>query len=344
MRAQRSPGDGSWFVHAGTHKTGTTAIQRFLATNWEALKQAGLYYPCAGRRSADLPGHHNIAAELGGEANFNISAGALADVAAEVARFRAPSVCFSSERFATLHDRADALVALRDAIVASGYRPRIVVYVRAQPGYAESLYTELVKLGSARSMASYLDEIVTRGVATAPHASFRFEYGALIDGFARVFGPDAVIVRGYRDRGQAHWLIHDFLDAVGVAKTSRGTFVERAAYENRRLTTGDVITRLSANAAALLGDERFAAEGAGIVAHHRDDAEHPFMPLAPAERARIAARFADDNARLVRRRHVDPATFEDDLARRSDSEPARRARDLFAHAEATRISRAGRAL
>jgi len=94
---------GSCVVHAGTHKTGTTAIQRFLAGNRERLARAGLYYPVTGLLSAQLPGHHNAAFEVTGDPRFDRAGGTLDDVLDELARVRPANACISSEGFAHLH-------------------------------------------------------------------------------------------------------------------------------------------------------------------------------------------------------------------------------------------------
>jgi hypothetical protein len=332
------------FVHAGTHKTGTTAIQRFLAGNGEALARAGLYYPQAGRRSGALPGHHGLVAELRSGAHPSPDAGTLAAVTAEIARVRPERACLSAEGFSALHEREDALVALRDALAAIGYRPRVVLYVRAQDEYAESFYAELVKHGLTRSAAEFFDGVMQHGVVNELGRTYRFAYGPLVDRFASVFGDDAMIVRGYRDVGRPDALVLDFLAAVGVAeRLPPGSVVHPAAYDNVRLSTGAVIAGLFANTAALLGDDGFAKAGAELVARHAADAREPFRPLAPHERERMTARFADENARLVARWNVEPPPFERRRTPRPESEPTRRARALFARAEAIRAERLAQA-
>lgn len=332
------------FVHVGIHKTGTTAIQRFFAANHQWLAGEGVYYPRAGRWPPDNHGHHNVAYELTGHPRFERGAGTLADVMSEIARVRPARACLSSEVFGYLHQDEHALAVLRDAIAAIGYHPRIIVYLRAQDGYAESLYAEAVKHEMTLPFASYFDDVIRQGVLIRPRSTLRprrvsrFEYGELIEPFARVFGHEAMTVRGYRDAGRPETLLLDFLNAVGVStRLPASTVAEGAAYDNRRLTTGGVITRLFANTAALRGDDELAAIGTDLVTRYGDDASWPFMPLAPLERERIATRFAGDNARIVRQWDVDAETFK--VHHDADSEPARRARDLFVRAEAIRAAR-----
>jgi hypothetical protein len=325
----------SCFVHVGTHKTGTTAIQRFLADNQERLAGAGLYYPRTGWPSSALPGHHVVASELAGDRLVDRAGGTLDDAVAEFARARARIACLSSENFEYLHVRDDALVRLRDAIAATGYRPRIVLYVRTQQDYAESLYAELVKHGLAVPFRSFLDEIVANGVVRYDRAwTFRFDYLELASRFANVFGPESVIVRAYRDDGSAHSIVRDFLAAVGFDGAPVDGF--EPAYENVRLTTGGVITQLFRNAADVVGDPRIAGAGTDLVTRHARDASEPFHPLTSRDRARLSARFAGDNARLIERWPAAAGIADRRRATRLEAEPAQSARRLFEYAESVR--------
>ncbi len=333
-------------MHVGTHKTGTTAIQRFFAANDEWLTGAGIYYPRRGRWTHSTPGHHNVAFELTDDPRFDAAAGTLHDVIAEIATVAPMRACLSSEQFGYLHESQGALVALRDAIAAIGYRPRIIVYVRAQDEYAESLYAESVKHDETLPFSRYLDDVIREGAIIRPRSELRarrvsrFDYVDLVEPFAQAFGSDAVAVRGYRDAGRADSLVHDFLDAVEMAgRLPSGLVAEGATYDNRRLTTGRVITSLFMNTEALEVGSMLSALGRELVARDEDAASQPFAPLGPSERARIAQRFAASNARLVRDWNVAPGTFEPHGGAGSDSEPARRARSLFALAEAVRVQR-----
>ena len=57
------------FLHIGTHKTGTTAIQAFLMKNEQGLRQQGILFPVSGRPERDASvgfGHHLLARSLTG--------------------------------------------------------------------------------------------------------------------------------------------------------------------------------------------------------------------------------------------------------------------------------------
>jgi hypothetical protein len=323
------------FVHVGTHKTGTTAIQHFLAANRKLLGDGGLYYPRSGWLSPDLPGHHNVAFELAGDASFDPALGSLADVVGEFAAAGMPRVCLSSENFEYLHVREDALLALRDAIAAAGYRPQIVAYVRSQDEYAESLFAELVKHGMLATFDSFLADVAEHGLVRYDQAwAFRFDYAKLLDPFAAVFGADAMIVRGYRNDAAPESLIQDFLDTVGgVERSSAATGAATRSSENRRLTTGGVIEHIFHNTGTWLGDERLTAAGVELVARHPLAAGEPFRPLEPGERTRIRARFASQNAAVARRWPSAASITRPGSATGFEPQRARAARHLFERAE-----------
>ncbi|HWT06791.1 MAG TPA: hypothetical protein VN224_13600, partial [Xanthomonadales bacterium] len=89
------------------------------------------------------------------------------------------------------------------------------------------------------------------------------------------------------------------------------------------------------NTAADVQDDRVAAAGADLVGRYPCEAGEPFRPLAPGDRGRVAARFADDNALLARRW---PAAAGLAPRRPTELEPegARAARRLFEYAETLR--------
>jgi hypothetical protein len=319
------------FIHVGAPKTGSTAIQHFLADNAAALASAGACYPRAGRCSW-RPGHHNLADELRGAPGFDARLGTLSDFCAELERKSTLRAVLSAEDLIFAHERADAFATLREALAAIGYRTKIVLYVRAHDEYVESTYSEAVRQGMTPPFARYVDDVMQHGGMTDPAWAFPYEFSRLADGFASMFGRDDVIVRGYRHGEERSWLIRDFLHAVGLDQIlgeNLASWPEQD--ENIRLTTGEVLRRVAASIAANRRAPEIEVMCADLLARYHDDAEMRFVPLTPIQRERIAERFAGDAECLVRAWRVDAATFE--RARPAEAPSVCRARDLFVHGE-----------
>ena len=320
--------DPRCYLHVGTHKTATTAIQRFCAVNTAALAARGTCYPLAGRLGESYPGHHNAARELFGHPSFDPALGTFEQVVAEIAGSRAPRACVSSEEFEYLYDRPEALERMRDALVSIGYRPVVVIYLRAQGDYVESLYAEAVKAGFTLGFDAFVRDIVREGVLRFGNGwTIPFEYSRMIDGFAGAFGDD-VIVRPYTRGSDAHSVIRDFVSIVDPAARSALSFAE-AGFEHVRPSTGEVIGWLFDNTARVLKspDVRSVAEPyEGAPA-----SERPFRVLTAQQRGALAARFAADNRALAARFGFDASALSD-----RGSGETERERDLFAAAETAR--------
>src|SRR5579872_2086723 len=134
------------FLHIGTHKTGSTSLQALLTSNEQFLERNGILVPRTGRAWTGS-GHHNLAWEWNGDERFNPALGSWRNLLREIRSHDPPSFCLSSEDFEYLHRKPDALCRIRRDLNSIGYRVAIVVYLRPQADYAESLYAELVKHG-----------------------------------------------------------------------------------------------------------------------------------------------------------------------------------------------------
>ena len=111
------------YVHVGTHKTGTTSIQRFLAQNGGIFRGGDVHVPIAGR----IPhhdGHHNIAWELQRSSRFDAAHGTLDLLLAEIETIGKRTACISSEDFGFLHRDRSALRRLTDGLASINYEPR----------------------------------------------------------------------------------------------------------------------------------------------------------------------------------------------------------------------------
>ena len=200
------------FLHVGTHKTGTTSLQNAFAANDGLLRAAGVHFPAAGRWRGD-GGHHNVAWELNADERFERHRGTLDDVLAEALRVRAPAVTLSSEDFEYLHAKPEPLRRVVDGFATIGYRTAIVLYLRPQSSYAESLYAELVKHRYTRTFEDFLESVLRDGQVThGPKWRFTFDYDTLTSDLAAIVGEERMIVRPYDTLGTS--LVRDFLRLV----------------------------------------------------------------------------------------------------------------------------------
>src|SRR4051812_1580029 len=96
--------DRPCFIHIGLHKTGSTSIQKMLASREDWLGSLGLYVPKTGRTGSQ--GHHLLAWELSRRHGFSGSAQFDA-LKRELREAGFPArVVLSSEDFSSrIHDR-----------------------------------------------------------------------------------------------------------------------------------------------------------------------------------------------------------------------------------------------
>jgi hypothetical protein len=274
-------------LHVGTHKTGTKTLQSFFADNWDTLYSAGLYVPNAGRIELGpgeySPGQHRLARaddallqELEDELKNNAAA---------------KNVLLSSEEFYPQLGSPTHLARLKATLERLGYACSVVLYLRPQAGFAESIYAETTKGFRPPSFDAYVQEIIERG-ARYPDSAYTiiFEYSRALLAFADIFGPRNIIVRAFVKHLQPSALVEDFIRtlvaALGVLDTPKLQIYAPAL--NARQTFGSVLRRIDAGAIERYGlgnDERL------------DD---PFSPMLESEEAAMNARFNADNAEVER--------------------------------------------
>jgi hypothetical protein len=297
------------YLHAGTHKTGTTAIQAFLHRQRALLAQRGLYLPEAGLVGPPPEcGHHNIAFELGG---FDIdpSAGGLDDLIAEL-RERAPErVCVTSENFYPLAGRPERLRLLRDAFDSIGAEVRPILYFRPQAMLLEALYAELVKHGMADSFRAVFEEVLDCGSVAYNDTVYDLAYDRGADAFAQAFGREAMTVFPYLASAKPESIVAQFLSIV-LPGSEDLDLTALGAWERVNVSIG-----FRAVASILASNRRASSDGGfeGVFdelledrGETVDDVLRPngrywrgkFEPLGVDDIARLLARFTDGNRAL----------------------------------------------
>jgi hypothetical protein len=279
-------GERICYIHIGTHKTGTTSLQAFVAANLDRFAESGIVWPAAGRvDDAGVVAHHHLAKDLLGNPAFDPARGGLEAVVAELRQSTAHTACLTSEDLCFLYDAPGVLQRLRDGIRSAGFEPRIVVYLRAQASYCAAVYAENVRHGYRVSFADYFADVLRRGCyvwggGTGPP----FDYNDLLDGFAAVFGRSAIVGRTYRSSAPSTQLVHSFARLLLPAGVDVRTFTMPAIRYNGSLGFAGVLR--------LLGVTNDLSP------------RLRFTPLTLGSALRLSARFAVPNARLALRYRV----------------------------------------
>ncbi len=183
-------------LHIGSQKTGTTSIQGFLKTQTEALSEAGFHFVKAGRTNIA----HNSIIQLIRKGKGEAVA---EEILSEIVENSGKTCIISSEMFFR-KDMAEYFAKIFPA--ALRLQTRVVVYIRRQDKYAESMYKQRVKNGRYQgSPEEYAQTVVN------------LHYGQTLSHFATAFGIRNLIVRPFeRSLFPGGDVLQDFCRSTGI--------------------------------------------------------------------------------------------------------------------------------
>ncbi|MEQ8699686.1 MAG: hypothetical protein RLT05_24395 [Bauldia litoralis] len=216
------------YLHIGSHKTGTTAVQRFAASNRAALRARGLWYPSyeeIGR--SEHYGHHHFAHAVAdaprGRFTFD-DAERFAEAVRRGGR-KAENVLLSAEPIyrhvlkgpADYWAQREAYIARLKAVI--GIDDVVVLAtLRRQDGFARSLYQEKIK--SRKYSARFRQFLVEQ--------RSEFDYHRQLSMFRTAFGAvDLLVYEDLKTQG----LVDAFFAHLGVDVSD----LPRTPVENRSL-------------------------------------------------------------------------------------------------------------
>lgn len=198
-------------LHIGLHKTGTSAIQKFLMDNRGHLAEQGLLYPASGLIGAN---HNSLSWHLMDKKYYpknndvylrNASSGAAwADLAAELAQADADTVMLSGEDFCLVTDPS-LIARLCEAFVT-----RIVVYLRRQDQYLQSIYNEDVKNHPFMRTDTFEEFVKNHRLMDIVF------YDRFLERWAGAFGKENITVGLYDKSRLQQGLIADFAARAGI--------------------------------------------------------------------------------------------------------------------------------
>lgn len=175
------------YFHIGTHKTGSTSIQNTLAKSRSDLASSGVFYPDI---FPGLNAHHPIS-RLTGWGGSKAQPDKILSLAEwcykEANEIDAHTVLISSESLSII-PRANLLEPF-----SKFFDVKVLLYVKRQDTYLESLYNQHVKSYDLRYSGSILDFNDSHKF----HERRGFDYLRIARDWSEVFGEGAVEVREY---------------------------------------------------------------------------------------------------------------------------------------------------
>jgi len=253
----------SCIVHLGLHKTGSTGLQHWLATNRQALLTKGVLVPAAGGIRPEVAAHHNIAFQVNHDARFSPDKGGLEQLLSDLKQTTCEMAVISSEEFAFSAAQLARTTRLREAICSAGFRPRWLVYLRSLPAWLNSAYCEMVK--DLRIEQRFGPWCKARG-----HTMLGFRAKEIVE--ALFTTGDRVDIRSY-SIASGRGIATDFLETIGLSLESFGA--SEAPRVNRRSPL--LWVELQRMLGRVLAANQFSQEGAAAVSVRAKKA----LPLLP---------------------------------------------------------------
>ena len=215
------------FLHIGTPKTGTSAIQLFLVTNREALEKKGWTYPDFGFVYPDASETRNalwLAREMDPSDDENRKK-AMPQLLSAAEQF--PHMILSEESLWTQggycsEGREHFWRTFASFLKENDIDLKIIVYLRRQDQYLYSYWAQKVKKrDETRLFRQFAEEF---GLAHT-----KLDYCAQLDLIAEGVGAENMIVRPYdRSRFENGSIVYDFLGIVGLTPDDGFEFPEES--------------------------------------------------------------------------------------------------------------------
>lgn len=206
------------YIHIGFPKTATTTIQSALVENAHELIRIGVLYPNTSRRQL---AHHDLGFQVSEDPRYNPTLGSIASLKEEISQPNINKVVISAESLAVAEIHQIQL--LKEELSPLG-DIKIVVYLRRQDLWLQSLWSQLVKSGFViDTFGRFLDKAVLQKVDELdPLSTFILkqsngDFYSRINRWEEVFGKRNIVVRTLESREDNRNLSSEFLEIVGVS-------------------------------------------------------------------------------------------------------------------------------
>ncbi|MDY3853732.1 MAG: hypothetical protein SO170_02035 [Butyribacter sp.] len=209
---------GTLYLHIGTPKTGTSAIQVFMGKNRHILKKKGVCYPdfrlefpgIGANRNAHFLVHRYFDKnkKRDYEAEKSIQEKAFSLLLENLSRY--DKVVMSDEGIWNGFEFfEDFWKKLYQKITDAGHELKVIVYLRRQDVFIQSYWAQQVKETSTMTFQQFIEK--------KRYEKCHLDYDVSLEQIANVIGNNNMIVRVY-EKGQYYGnsLVSDFLHIIGL--------------------------------------------------------------------------------------------------------------------------------
>ncbi len=227
------------FIHVGTHKAGSTTIQNLLNHESEELLKEGIcYFGRFFQTSRIMRAMEEYDEELVKNFQNEVQERIDAYEKNDVHTYVTSNEKFSGHKMLAYSNAPVIAQTLYDVFAPFNFDIKIIIYIRRQDKYLESMYTQKIKSLSSFSFQEFLGEIEDL------HA---YHWDSFIDIFANEFGKDNIIVRSF-DRKylpQKSSLIRGFGSIIGSNHLQNYTYdtVKNRGYSRDVLEVARIVNR-----------------------------------------------------------------------------------------------------
>jgi len=187
------------WLHIGTPKTGSTAIQRYARARHPYLASKGVDFLLRGRRAS----YNDLAVLLRG-GKIQAAAEIGAEIRGKIADSTAETLVLTSEMFTGVDP-----ALLREVLaLEEPFETRILGYFRRQDRYLESAYKQKMKTGKVRpGFENYVDKFGIKGG----------EYRRIVEGWDAAWPDARFVFRRFDPKSFPQGdVVYDFMDLLGL--------------------------------------------------------------------------------------------------------------------------------
>ena len=175
------------YIHIGTHRTGSTTIQHALRYTAGAYAEEGWVYSEGGNATAkDIMRANQYDKTL--VQRFNVEVESMMQRAKSANRFILSTEVLSGSPYNGYRNSNAVFSMVRDA--TNQYNVKIVIFLRRQDSFVESMYTQMIHQGKSLEFESFLEQY------SSPDA---LDYRRMLDDLRSCFGDQNLIVRSYHE-------------------------------------------------------------------------------------------------------------------------------------------------